>query len=89
MDSSKDEKPSKAVEPKAGSSNLDVYSEDFDPLAALYSSDLVVPAPSAPVFDNVETFVSKVMVPTSNMFNLFLFNLKPSSCAKLLFRGEL
>ena len=89
MDSSKDEKPSKAVEPKAGSSNLDVYSEDFDPLAALYSSDLVVPAPSAPVFDNVEAFVSKVMVPTSSMFNLFLFYLKPSSCVKLLFRGEL
>ena len=88
MDSSNDAKPSEPDVPKAGSSKLDVFSEDFDPLAAIYSSDLAIPAPAAPVLDNVEAFVSKVVVPTSNKF-LLLFDLEPSSCEKLVLKSGL
>ena len=38
---------------------LDIYSEKFDPLLALYSPDFVIPDPSAPVLDNVGVFISR------------------------------
>ena len=47
---------------KADISCLDVSSADFDPVAAIYSSDLSLPAPGAPVLDNVDAFISKMTV---------------------------
>jgi small nuclear ribonucleoprotein (snRNP)-like protein len=38
--------------------SLDVTSDSFDPLAAIYSNECV-PDPSAPVLNNVEAFISK------------------------------
>lgn len=44
------------------SDKLNVTAESFDPLASLYCEDEVeIPDPSAPIFDNVETFVSRVV----------------------------
>lgn len=43
---------------------LNVTTESFDPLASIYSeSGIDIPDPSAPIFDNVESFVSKVVKP--------------------------
>lgn len=42
---------------------LDVYSEHFDPLKALYSDKFVVPCKNAKVYDNLSQFESKVMRP--------------------------
>ncbi len=36
---------------------LDIYSKDFDPVAALFRDDFVIPSPAAPIFDNVEAYV--------------------------------
>ena len=40
-------------------SQLDIYSREFDPVAALYSTDFVIPSPAAPIFDTVESYVRK------------------------------
>ncbi len=42
--------------------HLDIFSSEFDPAAAIYSSELALPNPSAPVHDNVEAFVAKIQV---------------------------
>ena len=42
--------------------HLDIFSPDFDPMAAIYSLDLAISTPSAPIMDNVESFVVKVLV---------------------------
>ena len=46
---------------------LDVSSESFDPLAAIYSvDDFDIPVPSAPVLDNVEVCIAKLTKPSSS-----------------------
>ena len=46
---------------------LDVSSESFDPLAAIYSvDDFDIPVPSAPVLDNVEVCIAKLTKPNSS-----------------------
>ena len=67
-DSSEDESPVEGV------SHLDIFSPDFDPMAAIYSLDLAIPTPSASIMDNVESFVVKVLVNFQNNFK----NFKPS-----------
>ncbi|KAJ8667491.1 hypothetical protein QAD02_009154 [Eretmocerus hayati] len=41
--------------------STDIYSEKFDPLKALYSDQVCVPVPDAPVFDNLSKFESVVL----------------------------
>jgi len=45
---------------------LDVSSSSFDPLAALYSEDVVIPDTSAPIVDNVEKFIASLNKPTTS-----------------------
>ena len=45
---------------------LDVSSSSFDPLAALYSEDVVIPDTSAPIEDNVEKFIARLNKPTTS-----------------------
>ena len=45
---------------------LDVSSSAFDPLAALYSEDVVIPDTSAPIVDNVEKFIASLNKPTTS-----------------------
>ena len=45
---------------------LDVTSSAFDPLAALYSEDVVIPDTSAPIVDNVEKFIASLNKPTTS-----------------------
>ena len=52
--------------------HLDIFSLEFDPAAAIYSSELSVPTPSAPVHDNVEAFVHKIQVIS---FLIFIFRI--------------
>ena len=40
--------------------DLNLCSEDFDPLKALSSADTVVPVPEAPVYNNLSQFLSVV-----------------------------
>lgn len=45
---------------------LDVTSSAFDPLAALYSEDVVIPDTSAPIVDNVEKFIASLNKTTTS-----------------------
>ena len=56
VDSSEDESIAE------GATHLDIFSPNFDPMAAIYSLDLSISTPSAPIMDNVESFVVKVLV---------------------------
>jgi len=42
---------------------LDVSSASFDPLAALYGEDVNIPDSSAPILNNVETFIARMNKP--------------------------
>lgn len=61
--------------PRTSDSALDITSEHFDPLRALYASNIIVPVRNAPLFDNVSKYESAVTADEKRKSN-------PSTSAK-------
>lgn len=54
------EKEGNCEKPEENDEELDITSEKFNPLKALYSKDLVIPVKNAKKLDNLGSFISRL-----------------------------
>lgn len=61
------------AEDSSSNDSVDVTSEKFDPVKALYSQKLIIPVPNAPTYDNIVKYEAHQKGIVITVCNYFFF----------------